>query len=345
MGWILQGRCFTLDVAMLEKTTLFLLGILFALPLWALEGSFVPLTDKELSQYRFRLKEDFVLDYGKNGQFAAGIGGASIAPDHESDANFLVSGRDRAGKPWLVNLGRLHNATGWARVFTADLDKNGIRDAVIWQPNPGNGMAPSSSIRIITFEKNGRPLLFGDWGFYGVDEKGVEDLLDINRDGSAELLSMQFGYGYWINNLYQVKNARWQRVRGKFGRLRYPALTRFTHRRPNRSVVRKIIPERRRDVEIAMQSDLSNNKPCNNARYVLADRSGKRFREVRSGDLLETAAIWNIIDDGSEGRTINADADWEQIFREQRIILFCSVNDQRMENPHTMWILPAAISK
>ncbi|MDR0735269.1 MAG: hypothetical protein LBF51_00305 [Zoogloeaceae bacterium] len=264
-------------------------------------------------------------------------------PGDEYAADFFISGKDRAGKPWTVHMGQVYNVAGWARIFTADLDGNGIGDIVVWMPNAGNGMAPTGIIHIVTFEKNGRPIIFGDAGFYGADEKGVEYLLDINRDGRAELLAMRFGYGYWISDLYQVKNARWRRVSGKFGRLRYPALTRFTHRRPNRTVVRRIMPERKRDVENEMKNDMSNDKPLNNAQYVLADGSGKRFKKLRGSAILEVVETPFMIDDESEGRMINADANFEQWFTERRVFLLYGLDNRYrgLSNPHTIWALPS----
>ncbi|MDI8799971.1 hypothetical protein MJM59_32150, partial [Salmonella enterica subsp. enterica serovar Montevideo] len=41
----------------------------------------------------------------------------------------------------------------------------------------------------------------------------------LQGNGRTQLLDMQFDSGYWITNLYQVKDARWQRVHGWFGRL------------------------------------------------------------------------------------------------------------------------------
>lgn len=41
-------------------------------------------------------------------------------------------------------------------------------------------------------------------------DTGVDDLLDLQGNGRTQLLDMQFDSGYWITNLYQVKDARWQ---------------------------------------------------------------------------------------------------------------------------------------
>jgi hypothetical protein len=48
---------------------------------------------------------------------------------------------------------------------------------------------------------------------------------------------MVFDDGYWVTNLYRVRDARWNRVDGRFAGLNFPAYTRFT-RRPNHRPVR-----------------------------------------------------------------------------------------------------------
>ncbi len=67
-------------------------------------------------------------------------------------------------------------------------------------------------------------------------------MLDLQGNGHTQLLDMQFNSGYWITSLYQVKDAKWQRVHGWFGKC-YPALTRFTYT-PNRKLVLKPIAGR-----------------------------------------------------------------------------------------------------
>ncbi len=95
----------------------------------------------------------------------------------------------------------------------------------------------------MTFTREGRPCVFEPWGFYTVSKTGVDDLLDLQGNGHTQLLDMQFDSGYWLTSLYQVKEAKWQRVHGWFGKLSYPALTRFTYT-PNRKLVLKPIAGR-----------------------------------------------------------------------------------------------------
>ncbi|EDT0450463.1 hypothetical protein GUO53_003186 [Salmonella enterica] len=153
-------------------------------------------------------------------------------------------------------MGRLINLAGNAQFYRADLDRNGIQDLVIWLGNPGLGLAPSAQYIIFTFLNNGRPCVFEPWGFYTATDTGVDDLLDLQGNGRTQLLDMQFDSGYWITNLYQVKDARWQRVHGWFGRLSYPALTRFNHY-PGRKLIIKPIAGRNPQTD-----DLSLTQRC-----------------------------------------------------------------------------------
>ncbi|WP_216079590.1 hypothetical protein [Shigella sonnei] len=93
-------------------------------------------------------------------------------------------------------------------------------------------------------------------GFYTASKTGVDDLLDLQGNGHTQLLDMQFDSGYWITSLYQVKDAKWQRVHGWFGKLSYPALTRFTYT-PNRKLVLKPIAGRDPQTE-----DLAQTQRC-----------------------------------------------------------------------------------
>ncbi len=117
-------------------------------------------------------------------------------------------------------VGVLQNMAGNAQLYRADLDRNGIQDLVIWRGISGNGLAPNAFLILMTFNQQGRPCVFQSDGFYTASETGIDDLLDLQRNGHTQLLDMQFDSGYWITSLYQVKDAKWQRVHGWFGKLK-----------------------------------------------------------------------------------------------------------------------------
>jgi hypothetical protein len=103
------------------------------------------------------------------------------------------------------------------RFYSADLDRNGICDLVMIYPTGGNGLAPTSHFFSLTFDEQGRPVPFKADGYFEESAKGITDLVDLNIDGRAELIYMNFDDGYWITNLYEVRAARWRRVRGSYG--------------------------------------------------------------------------------------------------------------------------------
>jgi len=158
-----------------------------------------------------------------------GPSGASFEMDEEGKA--VISGKDGGGTAWRVRLGSL---SGYgARLYTADLDRDSVQDLVIVSPTGGNGLAPSSHLTALTFDEKGRPVLFEADGYFEEDARGIFDLLDLDRDGRAELLYMNYDDGYWVTTLYEVSGGHWRRVEGAHGRRTYPLYTRFTNR-PNR---------------------------------------------------------------------------------------------------------------
>ncbi|HCC0989613.1 TPA: hypothetical protein M4R98_001338 [Salmonella enterica subsp. enterica serovar Paratyphi C] len=221
---------------------------------------YLPMSDGEYAQKR-ALKPLLTLPYSVSPDQTwhfrqVGVSGVTLLPEPKKDNEWWISGKDRAGNSWVVPVGRLINLAGNAQFYRADLDRNGIQDLVIWLGNPGLGLAPSAQYIIFTFLKNGRPCVFEPWGFYTATDTGVDDLLDLQGNGRTQLLDIQFDSGYWITNLYQVKDARWQRVHGWFGRLSYPALTRFNHY-PGRKLIIKPIAGRNPQTD-----DLSLTQRC-----------------------------------------------------------------------------------
>lgn len=224
---------------------------------------YLPMSDSEYAQKR-RLKPVLTMPYpgditpDQHWSFPRmGVSGATLTPDGKAESEkWRFIGKDRAGKPWSVPVGMLYNAGGQAEIYRADLDRNGVQDIIVWRANPGLGLAPTANLALITFKTDGRPCLFEPWGFYTTSKTGVDDLLDLAHNGRAQLLDMQFSDGYWITDLYRVKEARWQRVHGGFGQLRYPALSRFTDR-PNRKLLTKPIAGRHPETD-----DLSAQQHC-----------------------------------------------------------------------------------
>lgn len=329
---------------------LMLLCLLGSGVIQAAERAYVPLTDQELSR-RFPMREvarialaDEDIDSPAPAlrQFSAGAAGVSM----ERTANgWLLRGQDMTGKPWQLSTGFMSNAAGEAEIYQADLDRNGLDDLVFWLPNPGLGMAPTASLGILTFEASGRPAYLHVRGYSGPARGGVQDMLDLKGDKHAQLLTMDFSDGYWTTSLYRLTEARWQRLNGQFGRLRYPALTRFTQA-GSRRVVSRIKAGRH-----PISADLSNDRPLNQQRYRMADGSAKAFIG-RDGKLELVSVPELVVDERPDGRTLYAGKTDEQLqaalleaYRSGREVVLYGRDDSYQSNyglaaPHTLWLLP-----
>ena len=119
---------------------------------------------------------------------------------------------------------------------------------------PVSTAAQYESQLAITFDQKGRPVTFEADGYFQEVDGTIFDLVDLDHDGRAELIYMNFDSGYWITNLYKVRNGRWQRIVGPHGKRIYPLYTRFTFRENHKSTV----PKRGRH---PFAPDLSNTSP------------------------------------------------------------------------------------
>lgn len=237
-------------------------------------------------------------------RMSVGPSGAGFEMDEEGRA--VIGGKDRGGAAWRVRLG---NLSGYgAHLYTADLDRDKVEDLVIVSPTGGNGLAPTSHLLALTFDEQGRPVLFEADGYFQEDARGIFDLLDIDGDGRAELLYMNFDDGYWVTTLYEAGGGRWRRVEGAHGRRTYPLYTRFTNRANRRPTVPK--PGHR-----PFTPDLSNAAPALRGTltsYEWADVSQseeiKLFVNAGGGPVACSPAAWfgsfGLVSDSAEGREV-----------------------------------------
>lgn len=237
-------------------------------------------------------------------QMSAGPSGSTFEMDEEGMA--VITGKDKGGGAWRVRLGNL--AGYGAHLYAADLDGDKVQDLVIVSPTGGNGLAPTTSLVALTFDGKGRPVLFDVGGYFQEDDRGVFDLLDLDGDGRAELLYMNFDDGYWITTLYEAEGGHWRRLEGTHGRHTYPLYTRFTNR-PNR---RPVTPRHGRK---PFTPDLSNAEPVLRgalASYEWADVSQsediKLFVNAGGSRVACSPVSWfgsfGVVVDSDEGREV-----------------------------------------
>lgn len=198
---------------------------------------YLPLSDREMAR-RFQVRPAGAADGSGGAGGAASSGRLDVGPsgarwERDEDGRLLVTGADRGGAAWGVRPGDFAHRS---RFYSADLDRDGTRDLILVFPTGGVGLAPTSHLLAVTFDDRGRPVPFEADGYFDEDGRGPSDLVDLDGDGRAELVYMNFDGGYWITNLYEAEGGRWRRIEGRHGARAYPLYTRFT-RRPNRRPV------------------------------------------------------------------------------------------------------------
>lgn len=201
---------------------------------------YLPLTKRELSR-RFPITYVGTLGAERPGYFPSvsdkpvpstiNVGPSGAVVTSTGEDNVVITGKDKHQHEWRVQLdpSALYYA---CRFYEADLDRNGTRDALLVYPTGGNGLAPTSHLLAITFDDAGRPVTFAAEGYFQELDGQIFDVVDLNGNGRAELIYMNYDDGYWITNIYEVRNGRWRRIVGRHGNRRYPLYTRFTFK-PN----------------------------------------------------------------------------------------------------------------
>ncbi len=200
--------------------------------------SYLPLRPDEVGP-RFALKQ--IVEIHSLGMSPIDVrigpkGAQLLTLGNDEEAVLVARGQDESGKQWRVSLARLAGCMFMlegVRVFSADLNADGISDAVVVYPTCGVGWAPPVHFVSVLFDDQGRPVPFEAEGFFESGATYVGALRDMERNKKPEFIFMNHSEGYWVTNVYQVLGSRWRRIAGAFGERSYPLFTRFTNR-PNR---------------------------------------------------------------------------------------------------------------
>ena len=269
--------------------------------------AYLPLTKSELSR-RFPLTYAGTLGHGRPGYFegqsdkplpnSIGIGPSGAVVTTTDDRDLVITGKDKLKREWTIQLGFSYAC----RFYEADLDRNGIRDGVLVFPTGGNGLAPTSHLLTITFDQAGRPVLFQADGYFQELEGQIFDLVDLNRNGHAELIYMNFDDGYWITTIYEVNNARWQRITARHVNRTYPLYTRFTFKENHKPVA----PKRGRH---PFTPDLSNRSPQLTGRLLSYDENLSLSIQDSAGHIVTSKPVtwygtFAVLLDSPSGRKI-----------------------------------------
>jgi len=170
----------------------------------------------------------------------AGLSGIYFGLERQDQSLKIHSatGKGRSDQNWRVEL-EFTDCGLPTDFYVGDLDGNGISDMVLPVPTCGNGLAPTVHLFTLLFDENGMPVPFEAEGYFEPLPNGIDALVDMDNDGRAELIYMNFNAGYWITNIYKCNKARWSRINGQFAKKKYPLFTRFTHKPNHKAVVPK----------------------------------------------------------------------------------------------------------
>jgi hypothetical protein len=149
-----------------------------------------------------------------------------------------LRGSGKLGKRWEAHIFDLD------QVWRADLDGNGTPDYVLFATGPYfNGRTtPPFSFSILLMDREGMPVPFFTVAYHGENDEGLEHLVDLNRDGHAELLISTYdeiasdayvgGFcsGHWTNQLYRFTDFGAEEFRGTMGGITFPLIHDWSYR-------------------------------------------------------------------------------------------------------------------
>ena len=208
----------------------------FCPPALAFMNGYLPLSKAEIAT-SFPVKYQGTLGPGHIIKtLPAGPSGLTVSTNQNGD--LLFTGNDKLQKKWTIAISDEGSAFPYY-AFTSDLDHDGTPDLILVCGTGGCGLAPSAHFLCFLFDASGRPVPFTADGYFDYDDHGIRDLVDIDGDGKADFVYMNYDDGYWITSLYQASNGHWQKLQGRLRSWIFPIHTRFTNRENHTPVTPK----------------------------------------------------------------------------------------------------------
>lgn len=178
----------------------------------------VPLKQGQIPPFPLKLLADSENESQENGITASFPVGVRLTKFVITLEDIRFNGQDKGGQPWTVELDNQHIGLGY-KLYSGDLDKNGLVDAVLVTDTGATGSLPASILSILTFDLQGRPLLWQTGLNVTADNVGIAQLVDLDQDRKAELIAEQVEVvdgakadGYFVTNIYKVEQGRWRKL-------------------------------------------------------------------------------------------------------------------------------------
>ena len=184
-----------------------------------------------------------------------------------------IRGRDRSGLTWQV--GATYAGDGGCRFYSVDLDGNGYRDLIFLTANMGSGAA-GVTMTIIAFDQQHRPVPWRRTGPFSAGDDQIDNIVDFDGDGRAELLFQSVEEQdparelAVVTFLYRMEQGYFRRVDGNVARhsfpIRLPKGARVSEEPELSNIVERTGPRRR--IRAVKPGE---NRPCWLDRVSLTD--------------------------------------------------------------------------
>lgn len=139
--------------------------------------------------------------------------------------DITIRGLDRSGHTWRV--GASYAGDGGCRFYSVDLDGNGYRDLIFLTANMGSGAA-GVTMTVIAFDQQRRPVPWRATGPFSAGEERIDNIVDLDGDGRAELLFQSTEEQdsarelAVVTFLYRIERGYFKRVDGNVARRSFP---------------------------------------------------------------------------------------------------------------------------
>lgn len=155
-----------------------------------------------------------------------------------AEARFKLQGVDKNGQSWTLEDEEDRGLGG--ACFTADVDKNGCEDIILWFATGSCGL-PFSVVQIIFFDKDGRPHKEEAVSRFSIEtgskSRGLQDLIESGDSKGAYLLVQDLTYGsfgnkdrsYWRWSMLRAENCRLTEIKSAYG-INLPSYVWFTNK-------------------------------------------------------------------------------------------------------------------
>jgi len=159
-----------------------------------------------------QLKTEAIVDFD-NPEYRSEDGKIIARLEEEAESlDFLV----QDGNIVLARMPERETPMPWA-VYRADLDKNGLKDFIIFYSYRGCGLAASADKVEIFLKKEEEQYQKIS---YDVMSAGIEDFTDLNNDGQCEVIITDFYSGkkhnYFTYSIYEFKDYKLVNADSKF---------------------------------------------------------------------------------------------------------------------------------